>query len=72
MSKGKLTPEMQAAAVREALQHNGNNLDQVEQRYPELEEGVAIVRRERQKPPPRRGSGSTQRHVTRVSRPVSF
>lgn len=72
MSQGKLTPSMQAAAVREELQHNGGNLEQIEQRYPDLADGVAIVRKERQKSPPRRGSGSTRRHVAVVSRPVSF
>ncbi len=53
-----LSSKMQAAAVRVALDE-GKSLDQIEADFPELDEGVKMVKAERAKAPKPRGSGPT-------------
>lgn len=68
----KLSKDMQVAAVRSAL-NGGDSLDKIEKDYPDLADGVAAIRKEKESaapPPSRRGSGSTRERSSMTRRPT--
>jgi hypothetical protein len=69
--KNKLTTPMQVAAVRSAL-GAGSSLAEIEKQYPELADGIAIVKEEENvstPPPAPRGSGSMSVRSSMTRRP---
>lgn len=68
MARRSLTPAMQAAAVREAV-NAGSTLDEIAANHVQLKEGVALVRQDGAAPPAPAGSGSVRQGISRRTPP---